>query len=227
MKREDNRKLFEVFQPGVMDELSFWQKLGYWFKNVYWYNFKIHTLIGAFVAIMLTILICDMVNRVDNDLDFILAGDVYVTDEQMQEITERFTAFVPDINGDEKVTIGYQMLSTDMNESYNEMAIAAEQKLSVSFADDRFVLFIVDGKHMENFAAQGAFEPLESFDIKGNDRFCINISKSELFEKLGIPEADGGWYIGVKMINEGRADNPEMMKKYHAAADILESFANE
>ena len=226
MKGKDNRKLFEIFQPGVMDELSFWKKLGYWFKNVYWYHFKIHTLVAIFAIAMVTILICDIVNRVENDLDFILSGDTYVSDEQMQAITEHFTSIVPDINQDDKVTIGYQMLPTDVGESYDELAAAAEQKLSVSLADDRFILYILDKEHMENLSVQGAFEPLESFDIQADDRFCINISESALFQKLQIPKVDGGWYIGIKLINEDRADDSEMIKKYHAAADILKSFTN-
>lgn len=226
MRGKDNHKLFEIFQPGVMDELSFGQKLVYWFKNVYWYNFKIHTLIGLFVIIMLTILICDMTNRVNNDLDFILAGNTTVSNEQMESITKQFSTLVPDINGDDKITVGYQMLSTDMGDGYNELAVAAEQKLTVSFADDRFLLFILDAEHMENLVAQGAFEPLESFDIQADDKYCINISESELFQTLDIPEVDGGWYIGIKVINEARANDPETMKKYHAAADIVESFVN-
>lgn len=221
MKGKDDHKLFEVFQPGVRDDLTFWQKLAYWFQNVYWCNYRTHTLVGLFAAIMLVILICDVTHRVDNDLDYILAGDAFVSNEQMETMTKVFSEIVQDVNGDGKVTVGYQMLATGGSESYDQLATAAEQKLSVSLADDRYLFYVVDKKHMEQLATAGAFEPLENFDISSENRFCLALAKSG----LDLPEVEGGWFIGIKMIDDSRAKDAETMKKYHAAANILEQLA--
>lgn len=225
MKNKDTYELFEIFKPGIMDDMPFIKKLGYWFKNVYWYHFKTHTYLAVVAIIILTIFICDIVNRIDNDFDFVLLGESPIESEKMELLSEYFSARIPDINDDGKITVGYQMLYTGQDGQYDELAIANEKKLEVSFADDRYVLYIMDKEHMENFAAKGAFEPLESFDIKSENQFCVPISQSDAFIKIGIP-SDGSdtWYVGLKVITKERAEDAQTMKKYHAAAELIEEL---
>ena len=74
---------------------------------------------------------------------------------------------------------------------------------------------------MEQLDTGGALEPLENFDISSENRFCLARAKSG----LDLPEVEGGWFIGIKMIDDSRAKDAETMKKYHAAANILEQLA--
>lgn len=225
MKNKDTFELFEIFKPGVMDDMPFFKKLGYWFKNVYWYHYKMHTLIAAFAMIILAIFICDIVNRVDNDFDFIFVGESSIESQKMAELSEYFSAHIPDINDDGKITVGYQMLYTGQEGQYDELSVANQKKLAISFADDRYVLFIMDKDHMENFAAQGAFEPLKSFDIESENKFCVPVSQSTVFKKIGISSKDDDiWYIGLKVITKERAEDAQTMKKYHAAVELIEEL---
>ena len=227
MKANDNQSLFEVFKPGVLEGYTFWQKFVYWFKNVYWYHFRNQTLLAIFAIILISVFIGDMINRIDYDLKYIVSGDVTITDEQMQAIDDYIVSLVPDVNGNEKVEVGYQVLSTDGTENYDQVAVLADQKLSVTFADDDILLYIIDGTHMETYATDGAFEPLESYGIESDPRFCVDITDCKLFKQIDMPTPSGGWYIGAKVINEMRAQDEEIMRKYQVAFDIIEAFANQ
>lgn len=222
MRGKDDKKLFEVFQPGVMDELSFWQKLCYWFKNVYWYLYKKQTLLALFFIVAAIALVHDVVTQVDYDISYIMVGDTFVTNEVVEQITNDIAEKVGDINVNGKVDVGSQMLPTGNNE---ELALSAEDKLSVSLADDEIVFYILDKRHMESLAKTGAFEDLSYFGIEYPDRFCINLTGNKWFSQFDVPEVEGGWYIGIKKyVDTPRFDDPVMEKKYYAAADILKEI---
>jgi len=117
MKSNDNNSLFEVFKPGVRDDLSFGAKLWYWFTNVYWYHFRTITLVALFGIIMLVILIGDIVNRPNDDIGVIVAGDTYVSLEQERGILEYLRNCVDDVNDDGEITVAHQTLCTSAVDS--------------------------------------------------------------------------------------------------------------
>ncbi|MEG2378196.1 MAG: hypothetical protein RSC43_07575 [Clostridia bacterium] len=223
MKNKDTFELFEVFKPGYMDA-PFMKKFAFWFKNVFWYHFKFQTLLVLFGLILVAIFVGDMVNRIDNDADFIMAGNTMATSEQMTALSDDFKALTPDINEDGKITVGYQMLSTSPDEGYEKIAQAMETKLGVVMADDRYLLFVLDKAHMEALAAQGAFEPLTTFGIASNNRFCVPVSDSAALKNANIPAAPGGWYAGIKVITDDRKKNENTMKKYDVAAELMKKL---
>lgn len=228
MKANDNQSLFEVFKPGVLDGYTFWQKLVYWFKNVYWYHFKKQTIWGIVALVLIAMFISDVFFKVQGDLKYIICADVSLSYEQQDGVNAYIKEFVPDFNGDEKIVSEYQVLETVDAEKGDQMAIAAEDKLALSFAEDDILLYILDGKHMETYATQGAFEKLEYFGIESDATYCLEITDCKLFKELGIPTPTDGWYIGAKVLSDTyRAEDEEILKKYEAISEILLDFAEQ
>lgn len=228
MKANDNQSLFEVFKPGVLDGYTFWQKLVYWFKNVYWYHFKKQTIWGIIALVLVSMFIGDVFFKVEGDLNYIICGDISLSYEQQDAVNAYIKGFVQDFNGDKEILSEYQVLSTVDAEKGDQIAIAAEDKLALSFAEDDILLYIIDGKHMEVYATQGAFEKLEYFGVESENKYCLEITDCELFKELGIPTPTDGWYIGAKVLTDTyRAEDEEILKKYEAISEILKDFAKQ
>ncbi len=227
MKSRDSYELFEVFKPGYMDGASFFEKFRYWFKSVYWYHFKYHTLGAILLIFALITLIGDLTSREYNDLDFILGGAVYAETEQMQELSDYFGSFIKE---DDTAKIGRQMLCTTSAmgtgtsaHAFDEFAAASLQKIQVSFADDEILLFLLDEQYTDWYRKEGAFEPLSTFGIEGDDEYAVRIDDNEMIKKIGI-KSDGEIYAAIKIMTESREKNERLMQKYENAALVLKGL---
>ena len=224
MKKNDNRGLFDVFKDEEFAHLSFWEKLKYWFKNVYWCNYKGLTFLTLFGIVCAGVFIGDMVNQPNDDLDYVIAADVVLSVEQLEGVQDYITEQMSDANGDGEVSVSYQFLPVTSEETYDQVSMVAEEKLFISLADDRVLMYITDAPHMESMANDGAFEPLSTFGVESETQYCIDVTDCELFKNLQIPTADGGWFMGIKVIDGERVGNEEILRKYEAAANVLKAF---
>lgn len=225
MKKNDNRGLFDIFKAGEMDHLSFWEKVKYWFKNVYWCNYKGLTFLAIFGIICGIVLISDIVGQEEYDLDYVIAADVVLSVDQLNGIEDYVAQNMTDANLDGEVTVSHQYLPVTSEETYDQISITAEEKLFISLADDRVLMYITDSAHMESMANDGAFEKLSTFGIDSDALYCIDITNSSIFRELNIPTPAGGWYMGIKVIDGERVGNEEIMRKYDAMGKVLEAFS--
>jgi len=225
MKKNDNRGLFDVFKKGEMDHLSFWEKVKFWFTNVYWCNYKGLTFLAIFGIVCGIVFISDVVGQEEYDLDYVIAADIVLTDDQLAGIQDYVAQHMSDANLDGEVTVSYQFLPVTSEETYDQISIVAEEKLFVSLADDRVLMYITDGGHMESMVKDGAFEKLSTFGIQGEMLYCIDVTNSSIFEELNIPTPRDGWYMGIKVIDGERVGNEEIMRKYAAVENVLKAFS--
>lgn len=225
MQKNDNRGLFDIFKKGERDDLTFWEKLKYWFKNVYWCNYKGLTFLAIFGIICGIIFIGDIFGQEEYDLDYVIAADVVLTDDQLSGIQGCVSQYMTDANLDGEVTVSYQFLPVTSEETYDQISIVAEEKLFISLADDRVLMYITDGDHMESMVKDGAFEPLSTFGIESEMLYCIDITHSSIFKELNVPSPNDGWYMGIKVIDGERVGDEEIMRKYSAVGKVLEAFS--
>ncbi len=230
----DSRDVFAVFKPGsFMENASFWEKLKYWFKNVYWFHFRTATFIVIAVIILGCTLISDIVNRRYNDLDYILAGSVFANTEQMTELSEYLGSFidVPDENPDDDevqhAAVGHQMLCTESVMGTGDQALAIDEynaasidKISVSMADDEILFFLFDKRYAEWYAKEGAFEPLSSFGLGGEDEYFVRVDNLPAIKEIGISHRDG-IYAAIKIKTPSRAEKERIAEKYENAKAVL------
>ncbi len=225
MKSRDSYDVFEVFKPGHMEGASFFQKFAYWFKNVFVPHFGLFTIIGIIIVVLLFTLVKDIVTSEHNDLDFILGGAVYADTEQMNALADYLGSFIEKEDGKE-VLVGKQMLCTgsifgsgDAALAFDEYAAASIDKITVSFADDEILLFLLDKKYAEWYKKEGAFEKLSTFGIESEDEYLVRIEDSEIIKELGIESNE--LYGAIKVITDGRRKKARIMEKYENAAAAL------
>ncbi|MBQ3055020.1 MAG: hypothetical protein IJC88_02840 [Oscillospiraceae bacterium] len=219
MKGKDQYGLFEVFKPGYM-EGTFFEKFKYWFKAVFWCHFRYHALFVLVATIMLVWLVCDLIAPNCRDLDYVVAGEQLVLTEQLEVLNEQIKAQMDDVDGDGTLTVGQQMLCT-LEDEYSDNAYMNGQKLGVTFADDNIVLYIMDLELMEIYASDGAFAPLADFGIESENRFFVRVDQNRVFRECGIPAGDG-WYMALKIVNDVRANDEEIQKKYMEAVKVIQ-----
>ncbi len=224
MKSRDSYELFEVFKPGYMDGATFFEKFRYWFKEVYWYHFKFHTLGVILLVVFLVALVGDIASREYNDLDFVVGGAVFAESEKMKELSDYLGGFVKE---DGTAKVGWQMLCTssamgtgDPALALDEFAASSINKITVSFADDEILLFLLDKKYTDWYNNEGAFEPLSTFGIESENECFVRIDDTEIIKKLGI-KSDGGIYAAIKIITPSRSENERIAQKYENAGLAL------
>lgn len=224
MKSRDSYELFEVFKPGYMDGATFFEKFRYWFKEVYWYHFKFHTLGAILLIVFVFALAGDIVSREYNDLDFILGGSVFAESEQMEELSDYMGGFIKE---DGTAKVGRQMLCTSSSIGTGDTALALDEfaatninKITVSFADDEILLFLLDKKYTDWYNAQGAFEPLSTFGIESENECFVRVDNTEIIKKLGIRN-ESGIYAAIKVITPSRSEKKRIAQKYENAGLAL------
>ena len=226
-KSRDSREIFAVFRKGsFMEEATFGEKFRYWFKNVYLYHFGFFTLIAIVVAILAFSLIGDVINREYNDLDYILGGSVFASDEQLDALSDHLSGFIEKESGEE-VTTGQQLLCTESILGTGDAALALDEynagsieKITVSMADDEVLLFFFDKKYIEWYAAMGAFEPLSEFGIESDNGYYVRVDSLPVIEELGII-CKNGLYAGIKVKTKSRMENERIAKKYENSGKAL------
>lgn len=101
-----------------------WERFKYWFKNVYWYHYRTHTVVTAFVIVLVVSLLVSVLRNKDPDIEFIIVSTEPIVTEQAIELASGFDGIIGDINGDGKV---YSLVSElVMN---GEMAYASQQRI--------------------------------------------------------------------------------------------------
>lgn len=226
-KSRDSREVFAVFRKGsFMEEATFSEKFRYWFKNVYLYHFGLATVVAIVVAILAFSLIGDVINREYNDLDYILGGSVFASDEQLHKLSDHLSGFI-EKEPEEEVKIGEQLLSTesvmgtgDSALALDEYSAASIEKITISMADDEVLLFFFDKKYIEWYASMGAFEPLAEFGIESDNGYYVRVDSLPVIKELGIV-CNNGLYAAIKVKTESRMENERIAKKYENSGKAL------
>lgn len=239
-KSRDSRDVFAVFKPGsFMEDASFWEKLRYWFCNVYWFHFRTATFIVIAAVILICTIISDVTNREYSDLDYILGGSVFANTEQMGKLSEYLGSFIElqDENPDDEeiphAEVVHQMLCTESVMGTGDQALAIDEynaasidKISASMADDEILLFFFDKRYAEWYAKEGAFEPLSSFGLGGEDEYFVRVDNLPRIEEIGIIHRDG-IYAAIKIKTPARAGKERIARKYEKVAAVLSGILSD
>ena len=149
-----------------------------------------------------------------------VSGEQLVLSEQLEELNTQILETLDDVNGDGEVTVGQQMLCI-YDDGSSDTAYVNGQKLSVTFADDNIVLYIMDQDLMEFYAADGALAPLSDFGIVSDSKYYVRVCENKLFRESKIPSGNG-WYAALKVVNHEREKNEKVQKKYREAKEVIE-----
>lgn len=228
-KSKDSREIFAVFRKGsFMEGATFFEKLRYWIKNVYLYHLAVPTIITILVAVFAVTLISDIINQENNDIDYILGGDVSMSEEEIALLSDYLESFIEeDFSGEEEPTAKGRLLCTrslnSANEKENivdEYSAANIQKIKISMADDDILLFFFDKTYAEWYAKEGGFEPLSEFGIESENEYYIRVDTLPSMAQFEL-DAPDGLYAAIKVKRDFRMKKERIAEKYEFAGKAL------
>lgn len=123
----------------------------------YWYYYKIHTIIGIFVLLVMIITLTECVNAVKPDL---CAACVYTGYTDLSALEQKIADSVGDINGDGKVRVVCDNLYMT-GDAGSQQDVAARDKLIVTFVSGEYRLYIMEKEFFETETFAECFEQLD------------------------------------------------------------------
>lgn len=121
----------------------------------FWFQYKWHTIIIAFITVVLAVLIAQCASRVEPDFSIVYFSYKPVVDDQLKPVTEYFEKLTTDLNGDGEVNV--QVLNCSfLNNGSSQYKNAILTKLqAVLVSDQKALLFITDKDSIGYFSNLG------------------------------------------------------------------------
>lgn len=182
-----------------------------WFEN-YWYYYKIHTIAGIFILILLVYSIVECANKVNPDATVSYIGALYFGEEFSADFEQKLSDCIDDIDGDgiKKIIFNSLTLSDDVK---SELDIAMQQKVQLEIAVGETYLYFMDKKYFDIYNEQGIFLDIsEHVGEEGEPVYGIKAGKSPILHDLGIKE-DTDVYVALRVMTAG-----DEKKAYKAAS---------
>lgn len=192
----------------------------------YWYYYKIHTITGIFILIVLLITLKDCASRVDPDFSALYVGDKYFNSEALEAEIEEF---VGDLNGDGENSLFFEQILIPENPQ-SEMDLQMHQKLLLTFVSRDARLYIIEDQFLERYG--DSFESLEGIlppeKLEGGKEFDgkvigIPASNCEFLKKHGLSDSD--LYVGILLVSADDQRKPNIDALYNASVEVLRFIA--
>ncbi len=125
-----------------------------WFFEYY----KLHVLAAAFVLCITGITIYQVATKVNYDITVTYIGSSTPNEQQQNEISEKLAEVIPDVNGNGKKQVFFQILTSPNSEAKNtdaQYTMAIETKKMVELQVGEAFMFITDKEQIDTWYAQG------------------------------------------------------------------------
>ena len=180
----------------------------------YWYHFKWHTIVGVFLAVVITVMVAQCATREKYDLITVFFTYTYVMDGQTQQVEEYLEQYASDIDGDGKVNVRVVNCSFNAENGNVQVSQTSLMKLqSMIAAESKAMLFILDDKSEEylNGISESGILEVEAKPL--DDVFYKACEGKEAYEKL--PE---GLKISYRKIGSTTMEKDKTAKEVYEAA---------
>lgn len=168
----------------------------------FWYYYKMHTIIGAVIALALIIGCAQCAARVEPDYKILLAVDDTVTDEIIEAISGHFEQYGEDINGDGQVSIDV----IDASTGYSTDTVAAQStKLMTELQMGETILIITDRHYYDKLTEFEMFESVDWLPDMGGTAY--NWRDTPLAD--AVNEASGGHIVQDIFIGKRRVSGTD------------------
>jgi spermidine/putrescine-binding protein len=176
----------------------------------FWYYYKVHTIVGIFVVIIIIYSIASAMARKDSILNVTILGG-YLEEEKRVELQDQATKVFAENPEKQEVTISFNLFD---NELKDPASMAIQQKIVAMSQVGELDVLILDKEQFKRFSEFGLFIKLD--DVKGlknqNMKFVkskvkdsdtqeysygIDIENSKILKSLGYDTKDKILGLGV------------------------------
>lgn len=117
----------------------------------FWFHYKIHTLITAFIVILLSVGITQCMSREAYDFEVMYFTYTPAVEVEIKKVEEYFESFATDANGDGEVNVQVKNCSvTDSNKDASRTLMFSKVQ-SIMATEHSVVLYVVDQKAIDYF----------------------------------------------------------------------------
>ena len=198
----------------------------------FWYYYKWHVIIAVVIAAILAFTIRDCSHKVEPDVSVRGILNAYVAEESRQALEQTLydAGLIPDINADGKQNCMLQLLTVPA-EVKSEQDMAVQMQITLGFAADDAVLYLIDEEFLELYEEQGIFQPLDVFAAQQTvpqeqlyvgpetgEVLGVSLQGNALLEQCGMNTET--LYLAMRMIRQNEQDDPEVQAMFDASEQI-------
>lgn len=201
----------------------------------YWNYYKVHTIVGAFVLLLLAMLIRDVFFQEKPDLVVTVASTKYFTTESNEELSRVLSSYARDYNGNgHKYVDNYQVtMSTEANADM-QMVIASQTKLIAQFQNTDAAVFLLD-QDIYDYLRSDEEDDLyadmtevlgdeaEAFVSEDGKRIYLK-ELPALQDNAEIQALPDLFFVIRSESNVNRKDKPEVALTYQDSIDFLKNL---
>lgn len=185
----------KVYTEGIRAE----GKLVKWLDN-YWYHYKWHTIVIAFVVVVLLICTLQACNRESEDALIVYAGPAYISAENAESINQVFSHVMPeDFDGDGKklaIISSYliysdEQMKENIDENGNNVGLSPYQNSQnyKNYYDylmtGTSAVYMLDPVLYEELLSADRLNSLGK-DENGEDIYGVRLGDTEIYEKYDV-----------------------------------------
>jgi len=193
-----------------------------WFEN-YWYYYRIHTIAGIFVAIILVVSLVECANKVYPDLSVSYIGEKAFNEEISANIKQTFVEYIDDATKNGKLDVEFMPI-TISKEVKSEQDMAMMQKAQLEIAAGESYLYIMDRAYFEQYAKEGLFLNIADKLGKSGEVFGVPLNNSSVFSSLGI-KSNMDLYACVRVITLGNQKKAGEIARQNNAIKVILKLA--
>lgn len=217
----------EVIKPEEKEEKNYTigQKIAnFFYQNKWWLGFAV------FLVLVGSYLVYDTLTREKPDMIMLML----VSDSEMiaktSDMETLFEEYAEDINGDGKVCVSiYNIPITNDMDVNDDLQLSYRVKLMSELQLPNDLIIIADSGSDETIQPEKTLEDLsEHFSDNSLVKdYGFYLKDTDIAGKLGLESIADDVYIGIRKVQQGTVNTPEMQENFDKQFPVLENIISE
>lgn len=136
----------------------------------FWYYYKIHTIVAAFVLILIGVTVYQAVTQEKYDLEIDYYGQQYISEDKQKEIEDTLAQYIDDVDGDGQKKVHLIVNSALSNGEY---AMYANTKFTAELSAAAYSAYILDEskyKMISGDESDASDDSISTFDMRDSEK---------------------------------------------------------
>lgn len=198
----------------------------------FFYLYKVPFVVSIIAAALIIFLAVDLLSRKQADVRIVYLPNNILA-HSMQELSDYFTQFAEDYNGDGEIVVDVISMPISMESNDMQMMIAYQNNLMVDMEKAKTMIFISDKASEENTSFVDFLIDGDSLQKLYPDNDSIvelgfKLDSKKLEDELGISDIPDDMFIGIR-INEEVYGVPEekFQQRWENSKKFLDNFVSD
>lgn len=191
----------------------------------FWYHYRWTVLAVGFFVVAVSFLTIQALTREKYDTTLMLGNYTYFSQEQLDSITDSFSKYIKDVDGDGKKSVSIfqaKYIAEGSDEEATGVESSMHARIITEIASGQNNIFIMEKELLEPLIQKGAFADLKSLNITKESGFSFCVKDSKLFKNKLFSNEDDNLYMAVRVYKKGTDK-----EKYDCQVEAVKKLYNE